>query len=298
MLVALVCAYRPAWNGEPVWDDDGHMTKPELRSAAGLVRIWTELGATQQYYPLVHTTFWVEHRLFGDSTPGYHALNILLHFFSALLLVAILRRLDIPGAWLAGWIFALHPVMVESVAWITELKNTLSGVFFLGTALAYVTFDRTRSKRHYAIALVLFFCGLLAKSVIVTLPGALLVVFWWMRGRISWRRDVVPLLPFFAIGLVAGLFTAWVERRFIGAVGGDFNLTFVERCLIAGRALWFYLSKLLFPANLIFIYPRWHIDSAAGCNTCSRLLSWQRPWSWVDCATTPEPLSPSCYILR
>jgi protein O-mannosyl-transferase len=263
LLIAVLLAYRPAWNGQPVWDDDAHMTKLELRSAAGLVRIWTHVGATQQYYPLVHSVFWVEHRLFGDSTPGYHLVNILLHLSSALLLVAILRRLGIPGAWLAGGIFALHPVMVESVAWITELKNTLSGVFFLGAGLAYLEFDRKRERRLYAIAFALFLTGVFAKSVIVTLPGALLVVFWWMRGKIGWKRDVVPLLPFIAIGTVSGLFTAWVERRFIGAVGNEFSFTIMDRFLIAGRAVWFYLSKLLWPADLIFIYPRWRIDSAA-----------------------------------
>ena len=265
LVAATFLAYRPAWNGQPVWDDDAHMTKPELRSAAGLCRIWTQLGATQQYYPLVHTVFWLEHRLFGNATPGYHLLNILLHFFSALLLVTILRRLGIPGkaAWLAGGIFALHPVMVESVAWITELKNTLSGVFSLGAALAYLKFDSERDKKHYAIALLFFLFGLLSKSVIVTLPAALLVVFWWKRGRIGWKRDVAPLLPFFAIGIISGVFTAWVERRYFGAEGSDFNLAFIDRCLIAGRAVWFYLYKLLWPANLIFIYPRWHIDATA-----------------------------------
>jgi protein O-mannosyl-transferase len=263
LLVALLWAYWPAWHGQPVWDDDAHMTRPELRSVAGLVRIWTELGATQQYYPLVHSVFWAEHRLFGDGTLGYHLVNILLHWCSALLLVAILRRLRIPGAWLAGGIFALHPVMVESVAWITELKNTLSGVFYLGAALQYLRFDEERQKRSYALALVLFSIGLLAKSVIVTLPAALLVVFWWKRGAVQWKRDVVPLLPFFAIGAGSGLFTAWVERRYIGAVGSEFAFTVLDRCLIAGRAVWFYLSKLFVPTDLIFIYPRWHIDDRA-----------------------------------
>jgi protein O-mannosyl-transferase len=265
LAAATFLAYWPAWNGRPVWDDDAHMTKPELRSAAGLIRIWMQPGAAQQYYPLVHTVFWVEHRVFGDATPGYHALNIVLHVFSALLLVLILRKLGIPGkaAWLAGGIFALHPVMVESVAWITELKNTLSGVFFLSAALAYLTFDHKREKKQYIIALMLFFFGLLSKSVIVTLPVALLVVFWWKQGKIAWKRDVVPLLPFFAIGIVSGLFTVWMERRYAGAVGSEFNLAFIDRCLIAGRAVWFYLYKLLWPANLIFIYPRWHIDAAA-----------------------------------
>jgi tetratricopeptide (TPR) repeat protein len=179
--------------------------------------------------------------------------------------VRILRRLGIPGkaAWLAGGIFALHPVMVESVAWITELKNTLSGVFYLAAGLAYLKFDNKRGMKHYAVALILFFFGLLSKSAIVTLPAALLVVFWWKRGRIEWKRNVLPLLPFFAIGIISGLFTAWVERRYFGAEGSDFNLAFIDRCLIAGRAIWFYLYKFLWPADLMFTYPRWHIDATA-----------------------------------
>ncbi|MGA2508301.1 MAG: tetratricopeptide repeat protein [Chitinispirillaceae bacterium] len=263
LLAVTFVAYLPVWNGQPVWDDDLNLTKSELWSADGLVRIWTQPGAMPQYYPLVYTVFWMEYHLWGASTLGYHLLNILLHVFSALLIVRILRRLGIPGAWLAGGIFALHPVMVESVAWITELKNTLSGVFFLAATLVYLKFDNKREKKHYTIALLLFFFGLLAKSAIVTLPAALLAVFWWKRGSIAWKRDVAPLLPFFAIGIISGLFTAWVERRFVGAAGSEFSFTFVERCLIAGRAVWFYLYKLLWPANLIFIYPRWHIDAAA-----------------------------------
>jgi tetratricopeptide (TPR) repeat protein len=265
LAAATFLAYAPAWNGQPVWDDDAHITKSDLRPPAGLCRIWTQPGATPQYYPLVHTVFWVEHRVFGDATIGYHLLNILLHVFCALLLVMVLRRVGMPcgAAWLAGGIFALHPVTVESVAWITELKNTLSGVFFLSAALAYLTFDRKREKKHYAIALMLFLFGLSAKSVIVTLPAALLVVFWWKRGSIAWKRDVAPLLPFFAIGIISGLFTAWMERRLVDAVGSEFNVTVIDRCLIAGRALWFYLAKLLWPADLIFTYPRWHIDAAA-----------------------------------
>jgi Flp pilus assembly protein TadD len=153
--------------------------------------------------------------------------------------------------------------MVESVAWMTEVKNTLSGVCFLAAASAYLTFDAKREAKPYAVALLLFGLGLLAKSVIAVLPAALLVVLWWRRGRLTWRRDVVPLLPFLGLGAAAGLFTAWVERHYIGATGGAFDFTVLERCLIAGRALWFYLGKLLWPAPLIFIYPRWHIDSSA-----------------------------------
>lgn len=261
LLVAVtLAAYWPAWFGQPVWDDDAHLPRLDLQSLAGLLRIWAEPGATQQYYPLAFTGFWLQHELWGDATLGYHLVNILLHGISALLLLRILRRLEVPGAFLAAAIFALHPVHVESVAWISELKNTLSGVFYLGAALAYLGFDRTRGKGLYALALGLFVLGLLTKTAIATLPAGLLVVFWWKRGRLSWKGDVLPLLPFFVAGLAGGLVTVWAEQRIFGATGTEFHFSFVERCLIAGRGLWFHLGKLFWPAPLIFMYPRWPIS--------------------------------------
>jgi len=260
LLIVIMLAYLPAWNGTPIWDDDAHLTKPELRSLEGLGRIWTQPGATQQYYPLVHTLFWVERQLWGDWPAGYHVLNILLHCVSALLLVSIFRRLEIPGAWLAAAIFALHPIQTESVAWISELKNMLSGVFYFWSVLAYLKFDRTRSRASYAAALVLFFLGLLSKTVIATLPVAVLIIFWWKRGKLSWRRDAWPLMPFFLLGTAAGVFTAWVERNLIGAEGADYNYSIAERVLIAGRVIWFYLGKLIWPLELIFVYPRWQVS--------------------------------------
>ena len=263
LFIATIAVYQPAWNGQPIWDDDHHITKPELKSINGLERIWTQLGATQQYYPLVHSVFWLEYHLWGDSTLGYHFVNILLHFISALILVCILRRLEIPGSWFIAAIFALHPVQVESVAWITELKNTLSGVFFLSAALVYLKFDGERTKKLYIIAICLFILGLMSKSVIATLPVSLLAIIWWKRGEIDWKKDLVPLLPFFMIGIVYGLFTAWVEHKFIiGNESSQFTSTIIERCLIAGRATWFYLSKIFLPVDLIFIYPHWNINQA------------------------------------
>jgi protein O-mannosyl-transferase len=262
LVIAVFLAYQPAWQGGFIWDDDAHVTKPELRSWHGLYRIWFDLGATQQYYPLLHSVFWIEHKLWGDSPLGYHLVNIFLHAMAALMVAALLRRLKVPGAYLAAAIFALHPVQVESVAWITELKNTLSAVFYLGAAMLYLRFDQERKKPLYAGALALFALGLLSKTVTATLPAALLVVFWWQRGKLSWRRDVLPLIPFFVLGAAAGLFTAYVERKLIGAEGADFALTFVDRFLTAGRVIWFYLGNLFWPANLIFIYPRWNIDQA------------------------------------
>lgn len=258
MVVFLV--YAPAWRGGLIWDDDAHVTRPELRSLHGLYRIWFEIGATQQYYPLTHSVFWVEHRFWGDSTLGYHLVNILLHCVAAMMVWRILRRLAIPGAWLAAMIFAVHPVHVESVAWITELKNTLSGVFYLGSMLCYLRFDQQREARWYIAAFVLFALGLASKTVTATLPAALMIVFWWRSGRLTVRRDILPLVPFFAIGCTAGILTSWVESALIGASGAAFDLSLVQRSLIAGRAIWFYLWKLLWPGELIFVYPRWRID--------------------------------------
>jgi len=258
----LLLAYWPSLRGGFLWDDDGHVTSPALQSWEGLWRIWFEPGATQQYYPLLHSAFWLEHALWGDHTPGYRLITLLWHATAACLLIAVLRRLAVPGAVLAGLLFALHPVCVESVAWISEQKNTLSTVFYLAAALAWLRFDQERTRKGYAIASLWFVAALLTKTVTATLPAALLVVAWWRRGRLSWRGDVLPLLPWFVAGISAGLFTVWFERVGIGAQGDDFDLSLVERGLLAGRVFWFYLGKLVWPAGLAFFYPRWEVDAS------------------------------------
>ncbi len=263
LLAMTLVAYSPAWHGGMLWDDDGHITPPQLRSAGGLFRIWFEFGASQQYYPVLHSAFWTLHRIWGDHTLGYHLVNICLHAVSAWLLALILRRLKVAGAVLAAVVFALHPVHVESVAWISEMKNTLSGVFYLAAALAYLEFDATRRKRHYALAAVVFGLALFTKSVTATLPVALLIVLWWRRGELRLREDVVPLTPLLAFGAAAGLLTVWVERTFIGAAGTEFNLSVIERGLVAGRAAWFYATTLIWPSDLMFMYPKWQVDAAA-----------------------------------
>jgi tetratricopeptide (TPR) repeat protein len=262
-LGVVTIAYLPCLRGDFLWDDAGHVTNPELQSWSGLWRIWFEPGTTQQYYPLLHSAFWLEHAVWGDATTGYHLINVLWHALSACLFAAILRRLAIPGALFAGFVFALHPVCVESVAWISEQKNTLSTVFYLTAMLAWLRFDEDRRRASYAIAMLWFVAALLTKTVTATLPGALLVVAWWRRGRLSWRGDVLPLLPWLALGLAAGLGTASFERVHIGATGDDFTLGIPERILLAGRVVWFYLGKLLWPAGLTFFYPRWTIDATA-----------------------------------
>jgi len=261
MTALTAVAYLPALKGEFVWDDDAHVTAPGLRSWDGLGRIWSEVGATQQYYPLVHSAFWVQARLWGDHPLGYHLVTLACHLACAGLFLVVLRRLEVPGAWFAAALFALHPVQVESVAWISELKNTLSTALFLGALLTYLRFDAERRAAWYGLASVLFLLALAAKTVTASLPAVLLVIFWWRRGGIEARRDVVPLLPWFVVGAAAGLLTAWVERTQIGADGIDYELSGLERFQLAGKAVLFYASKLLWPADLSFIYPRWVLDA-------------------------------------
>jgi protein O-mannosyl-transferase len=288
---ATLAAYLPAISGGMLWDDDAHVTAPRLRTLGGLWRIWSHLGTTQQYYPVLHSAFWLEHRIWGDSLLGYHLVNIGLHAAAACLFALVLARIrpagrGLPGAeWLAAAMFALHPVCVESVAWISEQKNTLSLVFYLLSALAYLRFERERWWNWYFLAFGLFVLALLSKSVTATLPAALLLMIAWRRGSLS-LRDALPLLPWFAAGASSGLFTAWVERTYIGARGQAFDLGLVERCFLAGRIVWFYLGKLFWPENLMFIYPRWAVSASGswsvGCLGLAAVLAvlWGvRSWS-------------------
>ena len=268
LAIAVFITYQPCWHGGFIWDDDAHVTRPELRSWHGLQHIWNDFAATTQYYPVLHSLFWLEYAAWGKAEIGYHLANLALHSCAVVLVLAVLRRLNVPGAWLAAGIFALHPVQVESVAWITEQKNTLSAVFYLLAALTYLHFDRTRGPVSYAGAAALFVAALMSKTITGTLPGALLVIFWWQRGRLSWKRDVLPLAPFFLLGAGFGLLTAWWELRINRCTGPDFDFTFVQRLLIAGRTAWFCFWKLIWPAQLTFIYPRWQIDARA-------------PWQYV-----------------
>lgn len=253
-------AYLPALNGEFLWDDDEYVSEnPTLHDGTGLLRIWTEPGATPQYYPLVFTTFWLERRAWDLSTTGFHVVNVLLHALNAFLIFRLLDRLQVRSAAFAAAVFALHPVHVESVAWITERKNTLSLAFALGALLCLWTWKEKRGPWLYAAAVGLFIAGLLSKTVILTLPVVFLLLVWWREGRVA-RRDVLAMLPLLALSLAFGSITRWMETHHVGAKYVAFGLTPLDRALIAGRAVAFYAAKLLWPAQLTFIYPRWDID--------------------------------------
>jgi len=261
-----ILAYQPVWHAGFIWDDDVYVTGNRLLTARdGLWRIWFSFDSPSQYFPLVYTVFRLEHLLWGLNPAGYHWVNLLLHAANALLAWRLLARLGAPGSWLAAAIFALHPVQVESVAWITELKNVLMLFFFLLTLLAWVEFIDGKTGpgwKFYALALVCYAAALCAKTTACTLPAALLLILWLKKMPVT-RRRLAEVTPFVALGIGMGLLTVWWERYHQGTQGKLFALGLMERVLVASRAVWFYAGELLWPVNLTFSYPRWTISTAS-----------------------------------
>jgi protein O-mannosyl-transferase len=276
VLIGLVCvAYARVFNAGFIWDDESHLThNPCIVGPLGLKEVWTSARAV--YYPLVLTTFWTVYKFVGLSPWPYHLLNVLLHAGSAVLLWQILRQLNVRGAWLGAGLWALHPVMVQSVAWVTELKNTQSGFFYLLSIFCFLKWnDQGRmvssqpqpqstsggSLSVFALSLLFFVLATLSKPSVVMLPVVLALCIWWRRGRIYWR-DVAILAPFVLISALASVWTVLEQKFHAGAIGDEWAQTWPDRLIIAGRAIWFYVAKLAWPHPLIFIYPRWEINSS------------------------------------
>lgn len=263
ILLITVLAYSRSVTCGYIWDDDFYVTQnPVLTTGGqGLADAWLKPGSTQQYYPLVFTTFWVEHAIWGFWAGGYHFVNVLLHGLSAILLLQVLRKIGLPmwSATMAAILFAIHPVHVESVAWITERKNVLSGVFYLASAWCYLNFESKRQAKFWGAAFALFICALLSKTVTSTLPAAILLTLWYMRGKLR-VKDIMPTLPFWILGIGMGLVTVYMEKNHVGASGGEWELNAIERFLLAGRIAVFYAAKIIWPTPLIFTYPKWDIN--------------------------------------
>jgi tetratricopeptide (TPR) repeat protein len=259
-----IVAYAPAWHGAFLWDDDRYVThNPLLAAPDGLSRIWFSLDAPSQYFPLTYTVLRLARSIWGLNPTGYHALSLVLHIANAILLWRILLRLKLPGAWLAAAIFALHPVQVESVAWISELKNVLMGFFFLLTILMWVEYvdPRGRPSRFYYFAALAFYAlALSAKSTACTLPAALVLILWLGQKRLD-RKRLLEIAPFVLLAILFGLLAVWWEKYHQGT-STLVALNPIERVLVASRAIWFYLGKIFWPSKLTFIYPQWRIDPA------------------------------------
>ena len=263
-LVFLVLAsYFPALSGGFVWDDVIFSEEPVIHRWSGLWNIWfspADMRKEGHYWPIVYTTFWLEHKLWGLAPFGYHLVNLVLHLVNALLVWRIGRRLAVPGAWALAAVFAVHPLHVESVAWVIERKDLLSALFYLSAVLAWMRFTESPRPARYALVLGLFTAALLSKSVAVTLPAALVIWHWWKRGTVT-VTDWLRLAPLFACGLaITAADLAFYTSREPLSLG----YSAVERVLIASRALWFYVGKLLWPTDLAVIYPLWEVRAGDG----------------------------------
>lgn len=278
--LAIAFAFGPALRGGWLWDDAAEIShNPALRDFSGLGRIWTgDVGA--DYLPLKSTVQWVAWQLWRDHVLGYHLLNAVLHFIGALLVWRLLAKLrEAHGAghaagweWLGGLLFAVHPLTVESVAWISELKNALSLPPLLLALCAYVDFDSGGRRRDLVRAVTWFLAAMLCKSSVVMLPVVLLLYAWWRRRQLR-RRDILASVPFFLVSLVLGLVTIWFQQqRAIAPSGLELELGGIGfRLANAGRALAFYFSKCVFPLGLLPIYPRWETDALAWRHLASGL---------------------------
>lgn len=262
LVLLVLVAYSPCFRAGYVWDDRQIVDNTLLKSPAGLKSIWLRPSSTagfeSGYWPLAYTTFWLEHQVWGEFKPYIlHMGNVLLHTLNALLVWIILRRMGINGAWFIAAVFALHPVRVESVAWVAQRKDVLSAFFYLSAFWCYLRAQTGAARRFMSLCLICFALAMLSKSIVVTLPVTLLIYRWYRRGTIS-KEDISCVLPVFLLGGALAVFGVLMA----GESAETGYLSWLERFLVAGKIYWFYLSKLLLPVNLIAVYPKWHIHAS------------------------------------
>jgi tetratricopeptide (TPR) repeat protein len=293
LLALALLALAPALGAGFVWDDDLHLLRNPVLLDDGLWRVWVR-GEAIVYWPVTWTSYWMEHRLWGLQPAGYHAVNVVLHGLNGVLLWRLLLRLGIPGAWLAACAFALHPVNVESAAWIAQRKNLLCFLFGAGSLLAFLRFEAGGRRAWYALAIAAYLLSMLSKGATAGLPALLLLLAWWQRDRLT-RADALRALPFLAVAVAVSLSELYFHRH---ETVRDASLA--ERLVTAGWALWFYLYKALLPIHLSFVYERWEADP-------QRLLAWApgllatallaAAWSWRDRGGRPWLFAASSFVL-
>jgi tetratricopeptide (TPR) repeat protein len=279
---AVLWIYRPVLHGGWLWDDDMYITANSLlHDPARLWKIWFVPGDQIDYYPIEQTIQWIEWELFGDATFGYHLTNVFLHIMGALLVWRLLGKFHLRLAWVGGLIFAIHPVQVESVAWSSELKNTLSLPPFLLAMCAWMDYEERGKAKDYFLALGLFLAAMLCKTTMVMFPVAILLYAWWKRGQIGWH-DLKASGPFFVVSLALGLLTVWLQHheamdQMVNPLGGVFS-----RLAGAGLSLSFYFSKCFLPVGLMPVYPKWPVDSPSLLQFLPWLvLSGTIYWLWM-----------------
>ena len=267
LLAITLLAYLPVASAGFVWNDDDLTAILALIQQQGLSAVWFSSEAFN-YWPMTWSSYWIEHQLLGnDPATGlpdpasYHVVNVLLHAAASLLLWRVLLRLEIPGAWLAAAVFAVHPVNVESVAWITQRKNVLAMVFYLLALCQFLEFERSNRPLRLVAAVAVFLLAMLSKGAVVALPLVLLLLAWWRRGRVT-RKDLLCSIPFLVVAVVMSGVEIWFQQ--VKAIGEetirDAGLT--ERVMATGPVAWFYLQKALLPIELSFVYPLWQFDTS------------------------------------
>ncbi|MGA2265427.1 MAG: tetratricopeptide repeat protein [Phycisphaerae bacterium] len=266
IVILALGVYIPATSGGFLWDDDPLVVNNDnLKSLQGLAWIWqcdwSGAKSVPSYYPVTWTSFWVEWHLWGRHAAGYHVTNILLHAANAVLIWLVLARLRIRWAWLAGALFAVHPINVASVAWIAERTNTLSMLFYLLALLGYLRYDEEGGWRRYILALGMFLLAMLSKTSVAMLPVVLLLIAWWRRDKVT-RRDWAAAAPFFALAITLSIIGILYQTYAViqEAPIRSPKENFFFRLAIAGIAPWFYLLKTVVPDSLAAVYPRWDLD--------------------------------------
>jgi tetratricopeptide (TPR) repeat protein len=269
LFLAVVLTYAPVWHAGFIWDDDGILTaNPCIVGPLGLKDIWTTTMSQSDVAPLTRSTFWLEHKLWGLAPQPYHVVNVLLHGLCAILLWRVLLSLRVRGAWFGAALWALHPVEAESVAWVAEMKNTESCVFFLLAILFFVDWARSRSSddgfmmdRDYALTLLFSALALLCKASTVILPVVFCLCTWWLEGRWRWR-NLLAAVPVLLMGIALSLVSMVGQKEQMATLAVLHGTrSWLERILTAGDAVWFYLGKLLAPYPLVNVYPQWDIDA-------------------------------------
>ncbi|MGI9251176.1 MAG: tetratricopeptide repeat protein [Pseudohongiellaceae bacterium] len=277
LVLMVVASFWPAFFAGFVWDDNRYIAGEEqLLSLAGLANIWFRPGSLTEthYWPVLYTSFWVEHKLWGFNPAGYHVVNIVLHGINTVLLWRLLLRMAVPGAWLIAAFFAVHPVHVEVVAWVIARKDLLATLFSLLAVGCWLRFRERGKTGTYLMLMLLFAASALSKTVAVTLPAILLVQVWWQHGRIT-GRDLVQLAPLFLLGfIIAAVDLSYYDTRLV--IRSEHS--FAGHLIIAAKALWFYVGKLLWPQPLMLHYPHWDVNPA-------RLVNWLAPVAAVALVT-------------
>lgn len=265
VLVAVI--YFPATRAGFVWDDFIIRDLKAISTWGGIWDLWFDPASAymhgdewreMHYWPLLYTTFWIEHKLWGLSPAGYHVVNILIHLANTVLLWRLLARLAVPGAWFAAAVFAAHPLHAESVAWIMARKDMLATLFCLASLLMWLRFVESPSRGRYVGSLLLFAAAMLSKSVVVVFPATLLILQWWKEGSIT-KTYLLRTAPFFLVGLAIAVGDLLFYQNLQPI---SFGYSIPEKVLIAAHALWFYVGKLLWPVDLVVIYPHWYVNVA------------------------------------